>query len=204
MMNAKAWRAGDMTKMNRTLLCAIFGATFGLQPALADTRDDVMAAMQRCRAFPDDRTWLECTYGAQQLMRGKLGLPPAPDYQQRLVPLATSALAAPPPVSAGAPPPMNAPPRQAATPIHRKASIMQILTGSATPVAVSALASVAYDANDAFLVTLQNGQTWHQVNVNGMPKARFKTGTKVTIRPGALGSYNLQADDHTYKVEPKS
>jgi hypothetical protein len=196
-----------MTKMNRYLLCAILGAVLGPQPVLADTRDDVMAAMQRCRAFPDDRTWLECTYGAQQFMRAKLGLPPAPDYQQRLVPSVTSAVTAPPPISTLAtPPPMNAAPRPATAPAptHRKASFLQILTGSATPVAVSTLASVAYDANNAFLVTLQNGQTWHQVNADSSQKARFKPGTKVTIRPGALGSYNLEAENHNYKVEPKS
>src|SRR5882757_1091404 len=121
-----------MTKMNRYLLCAIFGAVLGPQPALADTRDDVMAGMQRCRAFQDDRTWLECTYGAQQIMRAKLGLPPAPDYQQRLVPPATSAMAAPPPVNAV--PGQAAAPMPAPVPTHRKASFMQILTGSATPV----------------------------------------------------------------------
>jgi len=190
--------------MDRRIYFATAILTAFAQPAFADTRDEVMAAMQRCRAFPDDRTWLECTYGAQQLMRAKLGLPAAPDYQQRLVPPATSAAFAPPPVSAAPPPPMNAPARQAAAPAHHKPSFMQILTGSATPVAVSTLASVAYDANDAFLVTLQNGQTWHQVNAIGTKRARFKPGTKVTIKPGALGSYNLQADDHSYKVEPKS
>ena len=56
------------------------------QPALAGAREDVLAAMQRCSVMQDDRTWLECTYGAQQIMRAKLGLTPAPDYQQRLVP----------------------------------------------------------------------------------------------------------------------
>jgi hypothetical protein len=189
--------------MNRRILFATVILALSPQFAFADTRDDVMAAMQRCRAFPDDRTWLECTYGAQQLMRAKLGLAPAPDYQQRLVPPASSAVAAPPPVSAVAtPPPMNT--RQAVVPAQRKPSFMQILTGSAPPVAVSTLASVAYDANEAFLVTLQNGQTWHQVNAGVTPKARFKPGTKMTIRPAALGSYNLQAEGHTYKVEPKS
>ncbi|MEO8302345.1 MAG: hypothetical protein ABI608_11150 [Rhizomicrobium sp.] len=182
--------------MNRYILSAIFGAGLCVQPALADTRDDVMAGMQRCRALTDDRTWLECAYGAQQPMRAKLGLTPAPDYQQRLVPPAASTMAASPP--------MTAAPRQAAAPSHRKASFMQILTGSATPVAVSNLESVAYDANDAFFVTLQNGQIWHQVNAGVAPKARFKMGTKVTIKPAALGSYNLQADGHTYKVELKS
>ena len=175
-------------------------------PAFADTRDDVMAGMQRCRAFPDDRTWLECTYGAQQPMRAKLGLQPAPDYQQRLVPPATSAVTAPPPApTAIAPPGVNTAPRPAAATAPRsKGSFLQILGGNAPPVAVSTLASVEYDANDAFHITLQNGQTWHQVNAGVAPKARLKPGTKVTIRPGALGSYNLRADGHTYKVEPKS
>lgn len=191
--------------MDRRIFLAIVILALSPQFAFADTRDDVMAGMQRCRAFADDRTWLECTYGAQQIMRAKLGLQPAPDYQQRLVPPAPSAAAAPPPAPTMAtPPPMNpVPPRQAAAPTQRKASFLQILTGSAAPVAVSTLASVDYDANDAFLITLQNGQAWHQVNAGVAPKARFKPGTKVTIRPGALGSYNLRADGHTYKVEPK-
>ena len=188
--------------MDRRILFATVVLALFPQFAFADTRDEVMAAMQRCRAFPDDRTWLECTYGAQQIMRAKLGLPPAPDYQQRLVPPVSSAVAAPPPVSAVTTP--NTAARQAIVPTQRKPSFMQILTGSAPPVAVSTLASVAYDANEAFLVTLQNGQTWHQVNAGVTPKARFKPGTKMTIRPAALGSYNLQAEGHTYKVEPKS
>ncbi len=188
--------------MDRRTLFATAILTLLSRPAFADTRDEVMAAMQRCGAFPDDRTWLECTYGAQQLMRAKLGLAPAPDYQQRLVPPITSAIPAP----AIAVPGANPQPMAAVAPAQRKASFMQILTGSATPVAVSSLASVAYDANNAFLITLQNGQTWHQVNTDGTQRARFKPGTKITIRPGALGSFNLHAEgaSHLYKVEPKS
>ena len=187
--------------MDKRIFFATVILALSPQFALADTRDDVMAGMQRCRSIPDDRIWLECTYGAQQPMRARLGLQPAPDYQQRLVPPATSAVTVPASPMA---PAVNAAPRPASPPPHRKASFMQALTGSAPPVAVSTIASVAYGANDAFLITLQNGQTWHQVNAGIAPKARFKPGTKVTIRPAALGSYNLQADGHTYKVEPKS
>jgi hypothetical protein len=190
--------------MNRRIFFATVILALSPQLALADTRDDVMAGMQRCRSIPDDRIWLECAYGAQQPMRAKLGLQPAPDYQQRLVPPATSAVTAPAPAIA-APPAVNTAPRPAAAPVPRpKGSFLQILGGNAPPVAVSTLASVEYDANDAFHITLQNGQTWHQVNAGVAPKARLKPGTKVTIRPGALGSYNLRADGHTYKVEPKS
>jgi hypothetical protein len=169
-------------------------------PALADARHDVMSAMQRCAVLQDDRTWLECTYGAQQIMRAKLGLTPAPDYQQRLVPPASTASAAPP---YAAPSPYAAPPARAAPPAPRRGSVMQVLGGTAPPVAVSELVAIAYDSEGAFVVTLQNGQVWHQVNALGA-KARLRIGTRVTIRPGALWSYNLQAEDRTYKVERRS
>ena len=192
--------------MDRPILFATAILTLLSQPAFADARDEVMAGMQRCRAFPDDRTWLECTYGAQQLMRAKLGLAPAPDYQQRLVPPMTSATTIPPPAPALAAPGVNAPPRSAAAPVpRRKASFMQILTGSATPVTVSPLSSIDYDPNGAFVITLRNGQTWHQVNADTGFRAKLKVGATMTIRPGALGSYNLHAEgeSHIYKVELK-
>jgi hypothetical protein len=173
------------------------------QAAFADTRDEVYARLQRCRVIQDDRAWLDCTYGAQQPMRAKLGLQPAPDFQQRLVPMPSSvntALASPAPA-------YNTPvaPRTAVVP-HRDASFLQVLTGSAPAIAASPLASVQYDANGAFIVTLQNGQSWHQVNTESSDKVRFKIGAQVTVKPAALGSYNLQAsgNPHVYKVKPRT
>ena len=188
--------------MNRQIYFAAGIWTLLLGPAQADTRDDVMAGMQRCRAFQDDRTWLECTYGAQQPMRARLGLPPAPDYQQRLVPPVTSAVTIPAPAMTTPPAAMSRP-ATAPQPRH-KASFMQIVTGTAPPVAVSPLAAIDYERNGAFLITLQNGQTWRQVNADDGSKARLKIGAQVTIRPGALGTYNLQAagEARTYKVQP--
>jgi hypothetical protein len=150
--------------------------------------------MQRCQAIQDDRTWLDCTYGAKQPMRAKLGLPPAPDYQQRLVPPAALPLSA----EAG---PRKAPPP---VPPHRQATFFQILGGTAPPAAVSTLAAVQYDSQGAFVLTLQNGQVWRQVNTDSGEKARLKVGAKVTVTPGALGTYVLKADgsSHVYKVKP--
>ena len=45
------------------------------------TRDDVLANVQRCAGITDNRTWLNCFYGAAQPMRAQLGLPPAPQSQ---------------------------------------------------------------------------------------------------------------------------
>ena len=83
---------------------------------------------------------------------------------------------------------------------------MQILGGTAPPVAVSPLAAVDYDARAAFTVTLQNGQVWRQINTGDLPKARFHVGEKVTIQPGILGTYNLktESNSHPYKVERQS
>jgi hypothetical protein len=183
--------------MKKRLLLLVLGGM--VQPALADTREDVKAAMQRCDALADDRAWLDCTYGAEQSMRAKLGLAPAPEYQQRLVP----------PVGAMASPAMpytDVGTRKAAPLPRRKASFFQILTGSAPPLAVSPLASFRYDSQGAFLVTLQNGQVWHQLDPDFSTKPQLKVGAKVIITPGALGSYNLKAgeDGHVYKVEPRT
>lgn len=49
------------------------------------TRDDVMLNLQRCSGIADNRTWLNCFYGAAQPMRAQLGLPPAPEAQVSLV-----------------------------------------------------------------------------------------------------------------------
>jgi hypothetical protein len=181
--------------MGKHILFAAIGCVLMIQPALADTRDDVWAAMQRCQVIQDDRAWLDCTYGAKQPMRAKLGLPPAPEYQQRLVPpaaVSSSAVAGSRRLPAPVPP-------------HRSASFLQILTGSAPPVTVSPLASVQYDSQGAFVLTLENGQVWRQVNADGA-KARLKVGARVTVTPGALRSYDLKTDDspHVYKVERKT
>jgi len=55
------------------------------QPALARPRDEVMSGAFRCAAIGDQRTWLDCYYGAAQPARDALSMPPAPAAQARLV-----------------------------------------------------------------------------------------------------------------------
>src|SRR5580658_3947511 len=85
--------------MRRILFVALGLAVLTL-PALAAPRDDVLFGISRCGGIADDRTWLDCVYGAAQPMRAKLGLPPAPASQQALVPPPipgqAQAMAAPP------------------------------------------------------------------------------------------------------------
>ena len=80
--------------MRRILFVALGLAALTL-PALAAPRDDVLFGISRCGGIADDRTWLDCVYGAAQPMRSKLGLPPAPASQQALVPPPIPGQAAP-------------------------------------------------------------------------------------------------------------
>ena len=97
-------RGTGMKKFYLAAVCIVLA-----QPALAGAREDARAAEQRCSVLQDDRSWLECSYGALQVMRAKLGLQPAPDYQQRLVPPAPQGYApAPAPVASLVPPPVPA------------------------------------------------------------------------------------------------
>ena len=79
--------AGSVTgrKTIPMLLCGL--VLLAAAGARADTRDDVLSGIERCGVIHDDRTWLDCLYGAEQPMRAHLGLPPAPEFQQRLVPV---------------------------------------------------------------------------------------------------------------------
>jgi hypothetical protein len=56
------------------------------QPTPVRPRDEVRAASSRCDNITDERTWLDCYYGAAQPVRAELGLPPALASQQSLVP----------------------------------------------------------------------------------------------------------------------
>lgn len=177
-----------------TLACA---GAFIAAPLQADTRDDVLAGVQRCGVIQDDRLWLDCVYGAQQPMRARLALPPAPEFQQRLVPAvqASAPLRATPPAA----PPM-------ATPVPRKKpGFFQSLTGNAPPYAVSRMASYRYLKGGAFVVTLENGQEWRQTDATGGTVLWTKKPSAYVakITSGSFGSYTLHIDDspRSYKVE---
>ena len=178
-------------------------------PACADTRDDIAAGIQRCGVIHDNRVWLDCVYGAIQPMRTQLGLQPAPEFQQRLVPPAQVGYAAPAqPATAPAPPSpyaAPAPPARAATRQRKRAGFFSNLL-NAPAVAVSKMASYRYERSGAFVVALENGQQWRQTGVeSGTPSWNKAPGSyTVTVTEGAFGSYNLRTSDspRTYKVEP--
>src|SRR3982751_2917806 len=129
------------------IILVLIGGFLALTPgAYADTRDDVVSGIERCAVMHDNRVWLDCVYGAVQPMRTQLGLQPAPEFQQRLVPPPQLGMAPPPPAAFAAAP---APARTASKP-RPKPSFWKNLLGD-TPVTVSHMTSYNFEKNGGFL-----------------------------------------------------
>jgi hypothetical protein len=131
------------------LLLALLPLAAG--PALAGARDDVMSGASRCAGINDDRSWLDCYYGAAQPMRAQLGLVPAPAAQLAKVPFASAAARVAPPAHTAA-----------SSSAPRNGGFMDSLFG-ASP-GLTTITSYRFDRRGFFTVTLGNGQTWQQVN----------------------------------------
>jgi hypothetical protein len=127
-----------------------FASEVLVSPALAGTRDDVMSAATRCAGITDDRSWLDCYYGAAQPMRAQLGLASAPASQTAKVPPAQAAAR----VTSAAP---TAPPA--------KNGFLDGLFGSSGEKAT--MVSYHFDDHGKFTVTLSNGQIWQQLAYDG-------------------------------------
>ena len=167
-------------------------------PAFAGPRDDVMSAAARCAGITDDRSWLDCYYGAAQPMRAQLGLVPAPASQIAKVPPVPGAVRV---FSAGPPPPAAAPVRQASGPPVTK-GLMGGLFGSSTD--AIKMASYRFDKHGMFTVTLNNGQAWQQMadDVNFAHWRGVASNYKVSVAEGGFGHAELtvENDGQTYEV----
>jgi hypothetical protein len=185
-------------KTTKIIMALISGAlVMAAAPVRADTRDDVLSGVARCGVIHDDRVWLDCMYGAQQPMRSQLGLPPAPEFQQRLVP---GPGVAPPPMRAmaSAPAPVRVAPR-------KKPGFFDTLVGNAPPVADSRMSGYRYEKGGAFVVELENGQEWRQTDVagGGANWTRKASSYRVVVTQGTFGSFSLRTNDNPrkFKVE---
>ena len=178
-------------------------------PALADARDDVLANTARCGRIADPRSWLDCYYGAAQPMRAQLGLPPAPAAQTRMVPGGATSYT--PAAPAYAPPnyAMNAQPQPPAgpPPMPRKAKSKGFLggiLGGATVLSNMHASAYDFDPKGKFTITLSDGEVWQQLEDDSSTAQWSGPGSRlvVSIKEGALGSYNLQVagDNRLYKV----
>jgi hypothetical protein len=150
-------------------------------PAIAGPREDTLAGISRCAALPDDRTFLECIYGAAQPLRARLGLPPALDAQIRLVPPAAFAS----PQSALSRPNMPPTPRQQGG----SGGMIASLFGNDS----LRMASYSFDRRGLFTVTLNNGEVWRQ-DPNDTNYAHWSgkaSDFPVKLIPGEFGKSRL-------------
>ena len=187
--------------MKRALIPAALLLTSFSHLAKADTRGDVKAAFNRCDVFADDRTWLNCVYGAAQPMRSKLGLPPAPLSQTNLVP---SMALTPQPALALQP----APPAAVSTPARQNESgrspILSYLLGGEPVLTNVPLTAYSVSHDGLFTLTLANGQVWREVEGGPTPYWHGPASHYVaSISKGSLDSYNLTiaSEGITYKVQ---
>lgn len=161
--------------------------------ALASTRDDVLNGIARCGGITDDRTWLNCLYGAAQPMRSQLGLPPAPPSQVNLVPSPSQV-------------PSHMPAPNIATSAAPKESggFWAYLLGGAPVLTNVPLAAYRFDSQGWFTITLANGQVWEQRDGTQLAHWRGPASQYVaSITKGAAGSFNLTIGNEStqYKVQ---
>ena len=162
-----------------------------LSPALAAPRDDVKSGSLRCDGITDDRAWLDCYYGAAQPMRAKLGLPPAPNSQQALVP----------PPTPGAPRPAAAFQLGNTDASGRPGFFGRLFTHTDVKAEPPArMKSYSFDKAGYFTVTLANGEVWKQSTVD-IVQAKWRNRPEsyvATIEPGSKMDVN---GHETYQVE---
>jgi hypothetical protein len=183
-------------KFRRALM--IFTMTAMAVPAfashvMADPRDDVRAGSARCDIIVDERTWLDCYYGAAQPLRIQLGLSPAPAAQQMLVP------------SAGAVAPRPKPTQSSIAPAPKPGFFGRLLTHTEEKTEPpTRMISYKFESGGLFVVKLANGETWKQTNgdralANWHDRAENYT---VTILPAQqLRIRKMKVGKDIYQVE---
>lgn len=190
-----------------------FGGTAGA--ALAGPREDARLASERCDSIADQRRWLDCYYGAAQPVRAQLGLPPAPASQIGAVPPANSY--APPPAMAALPSDRlaygvgavrPAPAVQSGLPPmprYQGGLYSGVFGNGHPPVTNLRMSSYEFDGLGRFTVTLADGEVWKQLD-GDEERAHWRKPANtyvVNVGQGALGTYNLIANDDGVSLKVK-
>jgi hypothetical protein len=152
------------------------------EPADVALRDAAMAGAARCADVSGDRLWLDCYYAASNPVRTALGLP---------------SLAGPPILASAGPPPVPISPSAPPPGRQRSTGFLSDIFGPTVIEAQARMVRYSFGANKNFTVTLENGQTWRQLDGDtGVANWRKAAATYlVIIRSGAMGSHNLTVKD---------
>ena len=170
--------------MNLRFAVATMAVLIAVSPARASMRDDLVEALSKCVDLTDDHARLACYDQLSGQVKSVAAAPPAA------------------PMTAQAPVP---PPGEEKSWYDVSAIFGP---GSSTPAAPDegwqGVADFDVSMSGGFVVTLDNGQVWHEVDRDyAIP--RFKRGAKntVMISRALLGGYDLQlkGDPTLYKVK---
>jgi len=184
----------------RFRLALVLAAIAGALPArAAPPVQDILEAMGRCAAIADDHARLACYDGVSPRVKDALATPPAAlpgnrppstEEQRSWFGFDLGSLF-------GASPAQQTTPQQFGSDklpeIHAKED-----TAAATVDSITAgVTDVAYTPFGKFIVFLDNGQVWRQIEGDS-DHATFRKPAKVnkvTINRGFIGSYNLMIND---------
>lgn len=164
-------------------------ATMPARAADNPTRDNVLANVQRCAGIADNRTWLNCFYGAAQPMRAQLGLPPAPQSQVNLVKNA--------PVT---PPPMK---KKDSGGWLGLGNLFGSDDSDQFSTGTMRLSAYSFGKDGLFTATLADGEVWKQspyddirAHWTGKPQSYV-----VVVVPDIMGSHTMRVKGgHDYRV----
>ena len=195
----------------------LIGTLVGEVPAFAGPREDALDAVNKCAAIADDHARLACYDTAAAQVKSALAIPEpevaaTPEQQRSWFGLpdifggngrapqttpqqfGSESLPQPAPPPAPAPAPGQA--AQATPPPPPEPQIIDSITATVT--------DFAYHLDGRFIVFLDNGQIWQQIQ-GDTDQAHFKKGgpNTVTISRGAFGSYGLTLNDlaQSFKVK---
>lgn len=204
--------------MKQSPLAALAVFLFASLPAHAGAADDAVAAIGKCASLNDNTARLVCY---DKIAGRSTTVEVAPQAQPQTAPPVQTAAAAQPPSkeeeeswfgiadwfgSDKASPSAQATPQQFGS---ENLPPPPAAPGAPPPVEPldhisAAVSDFAYTPFGRFVVFLDNGQIWQQLE-GDTDKAHFSKSTKdqVTISRGVFGSYNLVIGDHSglYKVK---
>jgi hypothetical protein len=197
----------------RFVLAALLALAMA-SPAAADPRSDLVDGMTKCAAIGDGVARLACYDALNPALKAAQAAPPA------AAPAPEAPAVAPPPPApfvenrtAGVPTSEQTKPQQfggehLAPPPPPPGHEAEVAANQPPPTIDNITATVvdySFNPYDKFIVILDNGQIWQQIESDTGIKARFQKGEKntVTISRGFIGSYNLVLNDASiaYKVK---
>lgn len=198
----------------RSIAAAAALVLIGGVPAFAGPREDALDAVNKCAQIADDHARLACYDAAAAQVKSALATPEPevaatpeqqrswfglPDIfggngrQPQTTPQQFGSERLPQPAP---PPPAPGQTAQAAPPPPPEPQIIDSITANVT--------DFAYHLDGRFIVFLDNGQIWQEIE-GDTDKAHFKKNgpNAVTISRGAFGSYGLTLNDlaQSFKVK---